>query len=244
MSLIMFILFFSCNSFAQNQKISSFGNAKSKLRSIYGNKNHTFYCNCPYQKKSIKLKKCNLSLKKFKKRSKRLEWEHIVPAHAFGQSFIEWRNSKSVCGFKVTKKGKKKKISSRKCAKRNKLFKFMEADIYNLVPAIGSVNALRSNFSMANLKKSDIDICPGVMKKKRNFMPANDKKGDVARIYMYMDSTYPNRGIISKKRRKLFKVWDQLDPVDMEECTLIKLKQKYQVNKNNIVLSRCKAKGL
>lgn len=237
--LITTCLLFPVQSYSKNETISSFGEAKSKLRKIYGNKNITFYCSCPYQKKSIKLKKCNLDLKKYKKRSKRLEWEHIVPAHAFGQSFNEWRNSKTVCGYKTTSKGKKKKISSRKCAKKNKLYRAMEADIYNLVPAVGSVNALRSNFSMSKLEKSDTPICPGVFKKARKFMPRDSKKGNVARIYMYMDSTYPGRGIISKKKRKMFKLWDELDPVDEQECKITKLKQKYQVNKNNIILSRC-----
>lgn len=235
---------FSSHSFAQNSKIKSFGEAKSKLRKIYGNKNQTFYCNCPYQKKSIKLKKCNLSLKKYKKRSKRLEWEHIVPAHAFGQSFKEWRNSKEICGYKTTKKGRKKKISSRKCAKRNKLFASMEADIYNLVPAIGSVNALRSNLSMSELSSSDIKICPGVMKKGRKFMPSDSQKGNVARIYMYMDQAYPRRGIISKKNAKVFAKWDLEDPVDINECQIVKLKQKYQANRNQVVLSRCEKQGL
>ena len=199
MKLALLFLFFTPICFAQNVKIKSFGKAKSILKKIYGNKNKTFYCDCPYQKKSIKLKKCKLALKKFKKRSKRLEWEHIVPAHAFGQSFKEWRESANVCGYKKNKKGKKKKISPRKCAKKNQIFSFMESDIYNLVPAIGSVNALRSNFSMAELTQSELEVCPGVMKHNRKFMPPANKKGDIARIYMYMDKVYPGRGIISKK---------------------------------------------
>lgn len=243
MILLLLTLLVSFNSYGQNLSIKSFGEAKTKLRKIYGNKNRTFYCDCPYQKKSIKLKKCKLALKKYKKRSKRLEWEHVVPAHAFGQSFLEWRNSKEICGFKINKKGIKKKISSRKCAKKNKLFAAMEADIYNLVPAVGSVNALRSNFSMADLKKSELEICPGVMKKGRKFMPPNSKKGDVARIYLYMQQTYPRRGIISKKNSKIFARWDLLDPVDSNECEIIKLKQKYQTNKNKIILTRCQKAG-
>ena len=70
---------------------------------------------------------------------------HIVPAHAFGQSFKEWREEHSKC---KTKKGKSYK--GRKCASKiNKQFKRMEADLYNLVPAIGEVNGDRSNYSMS-----------------------------------------------------------------------------------------------
>lgn len=239
MRFFVFYFLFCSYSFAQNTQITSFGEAKSTLMKVYGHKNKTFYCDCPYQKKSIKLRKCNLKLKKYKKRSSRLEWEHIVPAHAFGQSFSQWRNSATICGYRKNKKGKKKKISSRKCARKNKLFSAMESDIYNLVPAVGSVNALRSNFSMAQLTSSEMEICPGVMKSKKKFMPADNKKGDVARIYLYMDQVYPGHGIISKKNTKLFQAWDKLDPVDKEECELAKRKQKYQGSVNPIMSQRC-----
>lgn len=239
MRIFILLFVFPTYLFAQNKSTTSFGSAKGILKKIYGNKNRTFYCDCPYQKKSIKLKKCELKLKKFKKRSKRLEWEHIVPAHAFGQSFKEWREAKTICGFKKTKNGKKKKVSPRKCAKRNLEFALMEADLYNLVPAIGAVNALRSNFSMAELTSSEIEICPGVMKQKRKFMPSDSKKGDVARIYMYMDLAYPGRGVISNKNSKLFAKWDLLDPVDTQECKIAKLKEQYQGNKNPIMDARC-----
>lgn len=238
------ILFLFPLAYAQNTSIKSFGEAKGKLKKIYGNKSITFYCQCPYQKKSIKLKKCGLKLKKFKKRSRRLEWEHIVPAHAFGQSFIEWRNSEKICGYKKTKSGKLKKISSRKCAsKKNKLFKAMEADIYNLVPAIGSVNALRSNFSMSEIGGTKKLICnTELVISNRKIMPPSNRKGDIARIYMYMDQTYPGRGIISKKNRSLFKKWNDLDPVDKYECSLYRKKLVYQKNINPVLDKKCRSK--
>jgi len=234
--------------FAKNTKITSFGNAKGKLAShVYGNKNKSFYCNCDYQKKSIKTKNCGYLLTKYKKRAKRIEWEHIVPAHAFGQSFKEWRNAKSICGFRTLKSGKTKSIGGRKCAsKKNKLFRYMEADIYNLVPAVGAVNALRSNYSMAELSKTKKNIVcsSGMYKEGRKVMPPNYRKGDVARIYMYMDSAYPGRGIISKKNKKLFVAWDKMDPVSKKECQISRAKAKLQGNNNPFVIKRCKKRGL
>lgn len=35
--------------------------------------------------------------------------------------------------------------------------------------------------------------------------------------YFYTDATYPGRGIISKKNRKLFEAWDGQDPVEAWE---------------------------
>ena len=41
---------------------------------------------------------------KYLKRSKKIEWEHVVPAENFGRAFSEWRDGHSDC---ITKKGKK-----------------------------------------------------------------------------------------------------------------------------------------
>ena len=81
-------------------------------------------------------------------RANRLEWEHIVPAQAFGQSFIEWTEGHPDC---IDSKGETYK--GRKCAsKANEQFELMEADMYNLVPAIGEVNGDRSNYGYATLQ--------------------------------------------------------------------------------------------
>jgi deoxyribonuclease-1 len=79
------------------------------------------------------------------KRSRRVEWEHVVPAQSFGQSFKKWREGDSKC---VNKKGKA--FKGRKCAEKvNMEYRYMQADLYNLVPANGQVNAIRSNYSYA-----------------------------------------------------------------------------------------------
>ena len=95
------------------------------------------------------------------KRAQRIEWEHVVPAHAFGQSFKEWREGHPDC---VTQSGKAYK--GRKCASKvNIEYRRMEADMHNLFPAIGEVNGDRSNYSMAILPgeprlygKCDVEI--------------------------------------------------------------------------------------
>ena len=54
-----------------------------------------------------------------------------------------------------------------------------------------------------------------------------------------MDSVYPGRGIISKKNRKLFDVWNQSDPVDEWECERPKMIEKIQGNRNEVVMRDC-----
>ena len=202
----------------------SFSSAKTSLASsVYGTKGQTFYCDCSYQAKSIKSKKCGILTKKLKKRQKRLEWEHIVPAHAFGFSFEEWRDHKKVCG--------KKSKSPRKCArKKNKLFKQMEGNIFNLVPSIGAVNGLRSNYSFVNSVPKEFELCKdGLRVNKRKATPPDRVKGNIARIYMYMNERYPGRGIIGKKKKTMFQEWNLSDPIDRNECQIYLKKKKIQL---------------
>lgn len=75
------------------------------------------------------------------KRSYKIEWEHSVPAENFGRAFTEWREGHPLC---VDNKGKS--FKGRKCAEKvNKTYRYMQSDMYNLFPAVGSVNAARSN---------------------------------------------------------------------------------------------------
>lgn len=214
----------------------TFGNAKTVLADkVYGNKGKTFYCGCDYQKKSIKSKSCGIVTKKHKKRQKRLEWEHVVPAHAFGQSFKQWREHKKFCG--------KKSKSPRKCARKmNPLFKEMEGDIFNLVPSIGAINALRSNYSFTDGIDKKYEVCPGMKIHNRKVTPPQNIIGDIARIYFYMDETYPGRGVISNSRKKQFLAWHKIDPPDRNECEIYFKKKELAGKQMRLLENSCRKK--
>src|SRR5690242_7584498 len=174
---------------AGNEKIRHFRQAKRFANEIHKDHPYTIYCNCRYQGHDIDLKSCGYQVHKDAKRAVRLEWEHVVPAEAFGQSFTDWREGSSQC----VKKGKKYK--GRKCAENNPEFARIEADLYNLWPEVGELNGLRNNFSMAELgaetaKQSFFGECK-VKIEDRKFEPMSAAKGRVARVYLYMDLTYP-----------------------------------------------------
>ena len=116
----------------------------------------------------------------------------------------------------------------------------MEADMYNLFPAIGEVNGLRSNYPMTIIEgeerqfgKCDVEI------KRRKVEPRNEVRGEIARTYMYMDSVYPGKGIISKQNRSMFEEWNRSDPADEWECERARRIEKIQGNHNEIVLDNC-----
>lgn len=221
-----------------NQTVSTFSSAKKLISKVYkklGEK--TFYCGCKYTEKTIEAKSCGYTPRmthtkkgKVNTRAHRVEWEHIVPAHAFGQSFDGWRNKSdhSEC------KGK----SSRSCARKvHAEFRMMEADLYNLVPAIGELNADRSNKSMAMLsgESRNYGSCDFEVDSTK-VEPTDSIRGDVARVYMYMDAAYPGRGVISKKNHKLFESWSKSDPVSQEELARAKLIMEIQKNCNPFVM--------
>ncbi len=235
--LIIIILFLlSSQALPQNTQITSFPKSKKLLLKLYKDHPVTLYCGCSYKGKKPNLSSCGYIPKKDKKRANRIEWEHVVLAHAFGQSFSEWRDGHPKCVNK-----KEKKFKGRKCAeKMNKKYRRIQADMYNLYPAIGEVNGRRSNYSMAIIKgeKREFGKCDVEIKNKK-VEPREDIRGEIARTYLYMDSVYPGRGIISKKNRKLFDAWERSDPVDQWECERARKIQKLQGNKNRILINLC-----
>lgn len=222
-----------------NQQISSFKEAKKIAARIHEENPITIYCPCRYHGKNIDLKSCGYRVHKNSKRARRLEWEHVVPAESFGQSFVEWREGSPTC-----RKRGGKSFKGRKCAGTNAEFARMEADLYNLWPSIGELNGLRSNFSMAAIAADSRNppLTFGGCQAKisdRKFEPMEQYKGIVARTYFYMDATYPGHGVVSEKNRKLFEAWDHQHPPDSWECRRAKLIADAQGNVNTVLRDRC-----
>ncbi len=196
----------------------------------------TIYCQAQFfEDKSIKLPEGFITQKHIK-RAKRLEWEHIVPAENFGRNFIEWREGDRLC---VDSKGKKYK--GRRCAEKvNKEFQKMQADMYNLYPSIGAVNATRANYNFALLtnESSDFGSCQVKVHNKKVEVPPH-ARGSVARAYLYMDMQYKSYSM-SKSQKKLMQAWNILYPVEKNECTRTKRIEEIQKNENIFVKEACK----
>jgi deoxyribonuclease-1 len=196
------------------------------------------YCGCTYDdKKEVDFASCGYVPQKDNQRAHRIEWEHVVPAEAFGQSFKEWREGHPDC---VDNRGRS--FKGRKCAEKvNHEFRYMQADMYNLYPAVGEVNGLRSNYSMAMIPAGRYQF--GECKTKiedRKIEPRPEVRGDIARTYFYMERAYPGHGIISNKNEKLFQAWDKADPVDEWECERASRIAKIQGNVNLVVDQACR----
>jgi deoxyribonuclease-1 len=223
-----------------NTTNDSFNKSKKTLEKvIYKETEHRIdiYCGCRYdEKKEVDFASCGYKPQRDNQRAHRIEWEHVVPAEAFGQSFIEWREGHPDC---VDSKGKS--FKGRKCAEKVNLeFRYMQADMYNLYPAVGEVNGLRSNYSMSMIPGNQYRF--GECKTKiedRKIEPRPEVRGEIARTYLYMERAYPGHGILSNKNEKLFQAWDKTDPVDEWECERARWIATIQGNVNMVVEQAC-----
>jgi deoxyribonuclease-1 len=215
-----------------NTTTQSFNKAKKLMREVFAGHERTFYCGCAYSENAVDLQSCGYQPQKNARRARQLEWEHVVPAEAFGQSFPEWREGHPEC---VDWKGQP--FKGRNCARKVAVpFRYMEADLYNLQPAIGEVNHLRLNYSMAMIPGEARVFGPCDLEiEDRKIEPRPDIRGDIARTYFYMHAAYPGRGIISERNRKLFEAWDTEDPVDERERERVRRIEQRQGNKNPFV---------
>ena len=220
-----------------NTRIQSFSRAKRfLLETVYSDHRTTFYCGCAFAADKTIDRFNGYIPRKDSRRARRIEWEHIVPAHAFGQSFPQWREGHPRC---VDNRGRP--FKGRNCARKTApAFRYMEADLYNLVCAVGEINGLRSNFGFAEIpgEKREFGACDLEIAGRRA-EPRPEVRGDIARIYFYMDGAYPGRGIVSRKNRRLFAAWSRQDPVDEWECERARRIERIQGNENPFVKQKC-----
>jgi deoxyribonuclease I len=180
LSFLMLVLqlAFSPSSYAEHAK--NFTEAKKMARTIWAEEPYTLYCGCKFDKQSaIDFKSCGY-VPGDMRRAKRVEWEHIVPASWLGRQRPCWREP--LC---TTKKGKKYK--GRKCCEKiDSVFRKAHADLYNLAPAIGEVNAARRDyrFSVMGLTPRDNSFngCNLLISQQsRAVEPSEAAKGMIAR---------------------------------------------------------------
>lgn len=234
--LTLLLTFSSFSSAAGNTTNDSFSKAKRMLeKSVYFDHRKTIYCGASFDSKKKITPPNGFHTSKYKKRAKKIEWEHVVPAENFGRTFIEWREGNKEC---VNRKGKA--FKGRKCTEKvNIEYRHMQADMFNLYPAIGAVNALRSNYNFTMLSGVDSDFGSCKMKiENKKTEPPKSARGRIARTYLYMEHTYP-RYKMSKHQRQLMNAWSKMYPVNGWECKRAERISQLQENENIIVKNEC-----
>ena len=140
---------------------------------------------------------CGYKARKQQNRADRTEWEHIVPAWTFGHQRQCWQNG-----------------GREHCVDDDPVFRAMEADLFNLYPAVGEVNGDRSNFNygMASGVAPQYGQCPTKVDfAQRVAEPRDEVKGLVARTTFYMFDRYNLS--MSRQQQQLLMAWDKQHPV-------------------------------
>lgn len=221
----------------------SFSKSKKELRKIYQGHQTTIYCDCKYNYKDKKnmidrdscgYKPRNEYTKKgnINERARRIEWEHLIPAENFGRQFSCWREGDEAC---VKKNGKSYK-GRKCCTKVNEQYRIMQADMHNLFPAVGELNADRSNF------RFDFELAQperygecnfNVDFKAKRARVKEDIRGIIARDYLYFNKQYKMK--LSKQELKKYKAWNKQYPADEWEIERNKRIKKVQGNLNPFI---------
>lgn len=229
-SAFLFALCCVCTSAFGAQPIT-FSKAKKHLVKLYqaNPQTQTFYCGCDIKWKGRKgspdddscgYEPRNVVTKsgKVNARAKRIEWEHVMPAYWFGNQLQCWQDG------------------GRKACRRNKQFQSMEGDLHNLRPAIGEINADRSNFRFSIIpgERRNYGQCNfEVDFKARKSEPPPRVRGDIARTYFYMADRYQLN--LSRSEERLLTIWDKSDPADNWEKKRNSLIKAIQGNGNRFI---------
>ena len=234
-ALVLFVL--ALPSVASAEPLTYAQSRKLMYSEVFFDHRETLYCGAHYDEHREVTLPDGFVVSSHAKRATRAETEHIVPAENFGRTFSEWREGHPLC---VHSDGKPYK--GRKCAEvANAEFREMEADMHNLYPAIGSVNAARGNRNfdlLGSSVPSDFGICPMKIEGRR-VEPPKRARGIIARAYLYFENRYA-RYNMSRQQRRLMQAWDAQYPVTEWECVRNRRIKRIQGNGNPFVERVCR----
>lgn len=221
-----------------NTRFDSFQDTKKMLmKYVYSNKEaaRTIYCDLPFDSHKRISVPSSVTTTKYGNLLEKMEFEHVVAISWIGQSFSEWRDGHPDC---VDSKGTP--FKGRGCAgKVNMEYRLAESDAYNLFPAVGAVNRLRSNYAFGLIPnhKSDFGSCDMKIDFK-TAEPPEIARGKIARASLYMQENY-TKYRISSQQMKLFNAWDKQYPVTKIECSIARKIESLQGNENKFIKEPC-----
>ena len=208
------------NDFPKNTKILSYQTSAKHLLKIYEKLDErTYYCGRPLS-----------SVKK--------ELEHISPVSSYKDLFPEWEGGHKKC---VTSTGVRYK--GRRCAQKvSKQFRYLTADMHNLAWASKYYNQTKKarRFNEIPGETSIKEGCDFEISK-RFVEPSDNRKGDVARVVLYMRKAYRKN---SPTTPVVLLAWNLRDPVDKTECLKSFMIEQIQKNPNPYIKKPCQEAGL
>lgn len=207
-------------------------------RDVYADHRFEAYCGCTFTEEGdIDVAACGYEPRGRSARTRRMEWEHVVPAKRLGGHLACWQGETEGCKD-AGKKGRE--CCSRSAAKGgDPLFHAMEGDLHNLVPAVGELNGDRSDrpYGLVDGEPRDYGRCDFEIDRAAGRAgpaePPDALRGDVARIWLYAIDVW---GVpVSPEEERLFRAWSEADPVDAWELERDRRIERAQGNGNHLV---------
>lgn len=187
---------------------ATFEQAKRELREhVYFDQNEqgalgTLYCGCDWRWVGqsggrVDFQSCGYKIRAQEHRALRTEWEHIVPASWFGRQRQCWQDG-----------------GRRNCVASDPVFREMEADMHNLSPSVGEINADRGNYRFGMVPGAELQH--GACNFRVDFRgevaePRDEVKGLVARAMFHMHDRYDLS--MPRQQQQLLMAWDKQFPV-------------------------------
>ena len=231
---------------------SSFSKAKKlALTQVYKNNHKSFYCSCSFNdRKQVDQAGCGYkprtpitSSGKENIRDNRIEWEHVLPASFMGSHLACWGSERDQFPQCLKSNGKLK--SGRDCCQKvNRDFRNAHNDLVNLAPAIGEVNADRSNLPYSEIigENRAYGQCDFEYDRvNKTVEPTSKIRGDIARIQLYLLDKYGKELGFKYSNSKLLMLeqWNNKDPISDWEVERNKRICKAQGSGNNLI-NECK----
>jgi deoxyribonuclease-1 len=205
----------------------TYATARKRLYSkVYFDHAQTLYCGCPYNTDlEVDQEACGLAALT-SSRAAKVEVEHLVPASVVGATRPCWSEAATL--------GKNRRDY---CAKHDPLFAAFVADLHNLAPAVGAINAARGNLGPGLVVGEPRNYGECDFERDGEFdivEPAASVRGDFARAWLYVSASY--NLALSDEQHHLLLAWSQADPPSEWERTREARIAQVQGNHNPFVV--------
>ena len=189
---------------------------KAAFRTVFKGHHVTFYCYCAYTaRKQVAASMCGYnSPRNNNVRARRIEWEHIVPAAAFGQHRACWK--RGAWSVERARENGGADTAARSIPNSNGWRRTSRTWHRTL----GRLNADRSNYRFENIPgeprmygKRDFEV----VRSAKVAEPLPARRGDIARAYLYMPFAYRGGLPLTTAQIKRLAKWHKADPPDAWE---------------------------
>ena len=246
---LVFVLLLSHSPLAYADKptdpINTFSSAKAEARDkVYLAEPAlpvTFYCRCyftPTGKSGgvVHPLDCGFTTTGSQERGRTLEWEHVMPANIVAGKRACWTDD-GFGGKCETTSGNI--VKNRDCCERAGVddeARHAINDLHNLVPSVGTLNASRSNhpYDLVDEEERRFGECDfEVGGDPKRAEPAKELRGNVARIWLYMNETWEVG--LDEETIERMEQWSADDPPSEWEKERDRRIEKVQGNRNPFV---------